>query len=209
LQEACDKQKFLLPDKTPDFPIIVSVMREIAGAVSHLHHRGIIHGDLSANNVMLTGRERSRKGFTAKVGDFGLSHVIMDINEAIKLDRFGTPTHMPPEVLKDGMLVSKCDVWSFGVILWQMWTCQRPWAGMSPQQVVAAVGLDGRKIAAPDDMPSDVRSLFLSCLETDHEKRPSFDEILNKVMDMERRIKRTAKQQKKEDAQAEAFLNGE
>lgn len=44
LQEACDKQKFLLPDKTPDFPIIVSVMREIAGAVSHLHHRGIIHG---------------------------------------------------------------------------------------------------------------------------------------------------------------------
>lgn len=137
---------------------------------------------------MLTGRERSRKGFTAKVGDFGLSHVIMDINEAIKLDRFGTPTHMPPEVLKDGMLVSKCDVWSFGVILWQMWTCQRPWAGMSPQQVVAAVGLDGRKIAAPDDMPSDVRSLFLSCLETDHEKRPSFDEILNKVRDCAGRL---------------------
>lgn len=210
LQEACDRRAYKSKETGEvTYTDVVSVLREIAGAISHLHSRGIVHGDLSANNVMLSSRERSRKGYGAKVGDFGLAKTLGELGSVVA-SKFGTPTHMPPELLRDGILSFKTDVYSFGVLLWQMWTCERPWHGMTPEQVVAAVGMGGRKLQVTDCMTPEIRALVSKCLEDDPGDRPEFDQILADVIEMERAIKQQNKKRRaEEDQQAEAFLNGE
>ncbi len=67
------------------------------------------------------------------MADFGLSRVLSQ--EAISTGTFGTVTHMPPELLTTGRLSKKVDVYAFGVLLWEMCTGRRPWAGMMQMQV--------------------------------------------------------------------------
>ena len=66
-------------------------------------------------------------GVRAQVADFGLSRVLSQ--EAISTGTFGTVTHMPPELLTTGRLSKAVDVYAFGVLLWEMCTGRRPWAG--------------------------------------------------------------------------------
>lgn len=67
------------------------------------------------------------------MADFGLSRVLSQ--EAISTGTFGTVTHMPPELLTTGRLSKSVDVYAFGVLLWEMCTGKRPWAGMMQMQV--------------------------------------------------------------------------
>lgn len=71
--------------------------------------------------------------FHLQVADFGLSRVLSQ--EAISTGTFGTVTHMPPELLTTGRLSKSVDVYAFGVLLWEMCTGKRPWAGMMQMQV--------------------------------------------------------------------------
>lgn len=57
---------------------VIATCREISGAVTHLHGRRLLHGDLTANNVLLTCKSKNRRGFVAKVADFGLSRVLTE-----------------------------------------------------------------------------------------------------------------------------------
>ena len=68
-----------------------------------------------------------------QVADFGLSRVLSQ--EAVSTGTFGTVTHMPPELLTTGRLSKSVDVYAFGVLLWEMCTGKRPWAGMMQMQV--------------------------------------------------------------------------
>ena len=68
------------------------------------------------------------------MADFGLSRVLSQ--EAISTGTFGTVTHMPPELLTTGRLSKAVDVYAFGVLLWEMCTGRRPWAGMMQMQVL-------------------------------------------------------------------------
>lgn len=72
-------------------------------------------------------------GFWVQVADFGLSRVLSQ--EAISTGTFGTVTHMPPELLTTGRLSKSVDVYAFGVLLWEMCTGKRPWAGLMQMQV--------------------------------------------------------------------------
>ena len=74
-------------------------------------------------------------GVRAQVADFGLSRVLSQ--EAISTGTFGTVTHMPPELLTTGRLSKAVDVYAFGVLLWEMCTGRRPWAGMMQMQARA------------------------------------------------------------------------
>ena len=63
----------------------------------------------------------------------------MDIKTRIQTRNYGTVTHQPPETLRDGILSRSCDVYSLGVLMWQMWTGSRPWAGMGHAQMIMMV----------------------------------------------------------------------
>lgn len=60
----------------------------------------------------------------------------------------------------------RCDVYSFGVILWELCTMRQPWGGMNPMQVVGAVGFQHRRLDIPDDMDPVIKDIVLRCWET-------------------------------------------
>ena len=74
-----------------------------------------------------------------QVADFGMSRIYSDPKQTATQ---GTITHMPPELVRKGLMHKSADVWAFGVLLWEMYAGQRAWAGMSYTQVMQAVGYE-------------------------------------------------------------------
>ncbi|GIL66467.1 hypothetical protein Vafri_20001 [Volvox africanus] len=166
-------------------PMMISTACEVASALHYLHDKGIVHGDLTAWNVMLCTAEdgqqdRSGRNFVAKVADFGLSRTL-DVKSKIKTRTYGTISHMPPECLISGIISKATDVFAFGVLLWQMYTGLRPWAGMNHGQIIYNVGMKNVQLLFPPGTPPAIADLSSSCTRTNPVQRPSFNEILDKL----------------------------
>ncbi|KAG8379366.1 hypothetical protein BUALT_Bualt07G0081100 [Buddleja alternifolia] len=95
---------------------------------------------------------------------------------------------MAPEVLRNEPSNEKCDVYSFGVILWELCTLQQPWGGMNPMQVVGAVGFQHRRLDIPDNMDPVVADIIRKCWQTDPKLRPSFAEIMAALKPLQKPI---------------------
>ncbi|URD80193.1 STYKc [Musa troglodytarum] len=105
---------------------------DVAKGVNYLHclNPPIVHWDLKTPNLLVD------KNWSAKVCDFGLSRFKANTYISSK-SVAGTPEWMAPEFLRGEPSNEKCDVYSFGVILWELLTMQQPWSGLNPAQVVA------------------------------------------------------------------------
>ncbi|RVX18174.1 putative serine/threonine-protein kinase SIS8 [Vitis vinifera] len=95
---------------------------------------------------------------------------------------------MAPEVLRNEPSDEKCDVFSFGVILWELSTLQQPWGGMNPMQVVGAVGFQHRRLDIPDDMDPVVADIIRRCWHTNPKMRPTFAEIMATLKPLQKPI---------------------
>ncbi|EFJ51235.1 hypothetical protein VOLCADRAFT_88105 [Volvox carteri f. nagariensis] len=101
---------------------------EIARGLLHLHDCGVVHGDFKPANVLLNSSREDRRGFVVKVADFGLAHVLPITADSLFTDSWGSIAYMAPEAF-GGKVSRATDVWAFGVVLWEMLTAQRPFAG--------------------------------------------------------------------------------
>lgn len=77
---------------------------------------------------------------------------------------------MPPELLLSGQMSRAVDVYSWGVVVWEMYQGHRPYAGLSHSQVLHAVGM-GRLLELPKDMPGPLRDLLAAAMARDPSKR--------------------------------------
>jgi len=152
---------------------------EIADAVAYLHDRGLVHGDLTTNNV-LRKMMPTPKGYVCKVGDFGLSRIFNDKEEVVT-NSLGTVSHMPPELFSEDAvgftLTPKVDVYSFARILYEVLTGQRPFDGLSPAQIVMQVA-KGACMRLTVPVPSALEAMYLRCLAPDPEERPRCSELV-------------------------------
>ncbi|CAL5218507.1 g194 [Coccomyxa viridis] len=153
--------------------------KEIASALAYLHSLNILHGDLSGGNILLTSSNKDPRKFTCKVADFGLSRVLSQ--EAISTGTFGTVTHMPPELLTTGRLSKSVDVYAFGVLLWEMCTGKRPWAGMMQMQIIFHVTIQNKSLEFPISVPESVRSIGTQCMKKDPSERPTMKEVVERL----------------------------
>lgn len=152
----------------------LSMAYDVAKGMNYLHKRNppIVHRDLKSPNLLV-----DRK-FTVKVCDFGLSRLKENTFLSSKTAA-GTPEWMAPEVLRDEPSNEKSDIYSFGVILWELVTLQQPWSCLNPAQVVAAVGFKNRRLEIPSNVNPQVAALIESCWINDPWKRPSFSNIMD------------------------------
>ncbi|GLT97276.1 hypothetical protein SLE2022_148490 [Rubroshorea leprosula] len=146
---------------------------DVAKGMNYLHtsHPPIVHRDLKSPNLLVD------KNWVVKVCDFGLSRMKHHTFLSSK-STAGTPEWMAPEVLRNEPANEKCDVYSFGVILWELVTLRIPWKGLNPMQVVGAVGFQNRRLEIPDNVDPAVAQIIRECWQTEPHLRPSFAQLM-------------------------------
>lgn len=150
---------------------------QAAKGMHFLHSSGIVHRDLKSLNLLLDSK------WNVKVSDFGLSSVFKETREET-----GTVHWTAPEVLNDHHDIdfTKADVYSFGIILWEMMTREQPYFGMSPAAIAVAVIRDDGRPEIPEFpfFDGEYRELMTSCWDKSPDVRPSFLEIMAKISNL-------------------------
>ena len=144
---------------------------QIAFGMYFLSSRRYLHRDLAARNC-LVGRNH-----VVKIADFGLSRDIHNRDYYKPESKWAQlPVRwMPPEVINYGKHSSQSDVWSFGVVLWEIFTFGgSPYYEYSNEEVVERVCRKGKRLPQPYDCPPDIYKMMMECWEHDPDERPQF-----------------------------------
>ncbi|XP_020888621.1 probable tyrosine-protein kinase DDB_G0283397 isoform X2 [Arabidopsis lyrata subsp. lyrata] len=160
----------------------INMAVDIARGMNYLHccSPPIIHRDLKSSNLLVD------RNWTVKVADFGLSRIKHQTYLTSKSGK-GTPQWMAPEVLRNESADEKSDIYSFGVVLWELATEKIPWENLNSMQVIGAVGFMNQRLEIPKDIDPDWISLIESCWHSDTKLRPTFQELMEKLRDLQRK----------------------
>ncbi|XP_034755861.1 ephrin type-A receptor 7 isoform X5 [Etheostoma cragini] len=153
---------------------LVGMLRGIAAGMRYLSDMGYVHRDLAARNILVNSN------LVCKVSDFGLSRVIDDDPEAVYTTTGGKiPVRWTaPEAIQYRKFTSASDVWSYGIVMWEVMSYgERPYWDMSNQDVIKAIE-EGYRLPAPMDCPPGLHQLMLDCWQKDRAERPKFDQIV-------------------------------
>uniref|UniRef100_H0X7V9 receptor protein-tyrosine kinase n=1 Tax=Otolemur garnettii TaxID=30611 RepID=H0X7V9_OTOGA len=155
---------------------LLQLAQDIAQGCHYLEENHFIHRDIAARNCLLSCTGPSR---VAKIGDFGMARDIYRASYYHKGDRALLPVKwMPPEAFLEGIFTSKTDSWSFGVLLWEIFSLgYMPYPGRTNQEVLDFIVAGGR-MDPPRGCPGPVYRIMTQCWQHQPELRPNFASIL-------------------------------
>lgn len=145
----------------------------IAQGMNYLHEQHIIHRDLKPMNVLLDSQ------WLPKICDFGISEYDSETSQDQNA-QLGTAAFMSPEQHRSEVYDESCDVYSYGMILWEMLTKEVPFENLQPVQIIYFVAMKGERPIMPDDTPLPLANLIRSCWSANPKERPKFYEIMEK-----------------------------
>jgi serine/threonine protein kinase len=140
---------------------------KIAAALDYLHTRGVIHRDLKPSNILMD------LSSNIYVADFGLARVILDSTQALHTGR-GTPIYSPPEQHTMRRITPQSDIYSFGLVLYEMFTRELPWRGektLGIQQLHSQEELPDPREVNPE-LPADLAPVLRRITAADSSSRP-------------------------------------
>ncbi|KAH0791702.1 TKL family protein kinase [Histomonas meleagridis] len=142
----------------------------VACGLSFIHKKGLVHRDIKSPNILLDADDYP------KICDFGLSRMISNDSE-VMTGGTGTAQWMAPEVLDSKPYGKKADVYSYGILFWELLSHEIPYRGLRDYQVVVAV-MQGSRPLIPTTCPRRIAQFIEKCWDKNPENRPDFDIIV-------------------------------
>jgi serine/threonine protein kinase len=146
----------------------VHMAQQVARGMGYLHEKAhIIQRDLKTSNLLVTEQ------YEVKIADFGLSRELAPI-----MDTYcGTPATMAPEITRQAPYDARADVFSFGIIMWELLTRQEPYPGVGGLALALQVATQGMRPPVPASCPAEWAALMVRAWDANQDSRPSFDTI--------------------------------
>ncbi|XP_060031525.1 mitogen-activated protein kinase kinase kinase 9 isoform X2 [Erinaceus europaeus] len=167
--------------------ILVSWAVQIARGMNYLHDEAIvpiIHRDLKSSNILILQKVENGdlSDKVLKITDFGLAR---EWHRTTKMSAAGTYAWMAPEVIRASMFSKGSDVWSYGVLLWELLTGEVPFRGIDGLAVAYGVAMNKLALPIPSTCPEPFAKLMEDCWNPDPHARPSFTNILDQLTTIE------------------------
>ena len=158
-------------------PQLINMASQVASGMTYLEEQNCIHRDLAARNILVG------ENLICKITDFGLARIIdEDIYEAHTGAKFPIKWTAPDAALYNRFSI-KSDVWSFGIVLWEIITYGRfPYPGMTNPQVLEALQ-QGYRMPCPLGCPNKLYNIMMDCWREDPDSRPTFKSLLVQLED--------------------------
>ena len=170
--------RMVLNEKSIELTLLkkLSICLDVADGMLYLHTRTspIIHRDLKSHNIFIT--EPSPGHLVAKIGDWGSARAIALTGAKSMTHGVGTACWLSPEVINNAHFSKHSDVYAYGIVLWEVFTRQEIYEGLSAAQIIAKVAHEGLRPNVPRDCPWD--SIMTDCWHHNPNNRPEFQAIL-------------------------------
>ncbi|KAI8014302.1 Serine/threonine-protein kinase STY46 [Camellia lanceoleosa] len=161
-------------------PALLKVAIDVSKGMNYLHQNNIIHRDLKTANLLMDENE------VVKVADFGVARV--ETPSGVMTAETGTYRWMAPEVIEHKPYDRKADVFSFGVVLWELLTGKLPYEHLSPLQAAVGVVQKGLRPMIPNHTYPKMVELLERCWQQDPTLRPEFSEIIEILQQMAEKV---------------------
>jgi eukaryotic-like serine/threonine-protein kinase len=165
-------------EKKLNFNDFLNYAIQITEGINAAHKKGIIHRDIKSSNIMLSDDGRIR------VMDFGLAHIHGDPLLTKKGSTPGTTAYMSPEQLRGEEVDFRADIWSLGIVFFEMLTGQPPFQGNFDQAIIYSILHEKPKSLNKinPDVPDELEKIIFACLEKDKKKRiQSAEDLLSQL----------------------------
>ena len=152
---------------------------QAAKGIKYLQDKKILHRDIKSINLLIDSDDN------LKICDFGIARNLTSTKTTRSSK--GTIAYLPPEAFSftsDPMMSPKADIFAFGIILWQLETCQEPYKGLIPERIMWLVGNDNYRPEIPATCPDVLGHLMRECWDREREKRPGADRIIDTLLEL-------------------------
>ncbi|KAI5075110.1 hypothetical protein GOP47_0009186 [Adiantum capillus-veneris] len=173
---------FLVRRRVIPLRLAVKYALDVARGMEYLHSFGVIHRDLKSDNLLIADK-------SIKIADFGVARI--EVQTEGMTPETGTYRWMAPEMIQRRSYNNKVDVYSFGIVLWELITGNLPFQDMTAVQAAFAVVNKGKRPEIPTDCSPALAQIMTRCWDANPELRPPFSEVVQLLEEAQQLIMRT------------------
>ncbi|KRY48227.1 Mitogen-activated protein kinase kinase kinase 9 [Trichinella britovi] len=160
--------------------VLIDWAIQVARGMHYLHAEApvsLVHRDLKSSNVLIKEPivERNLKNLTLKIIDLGLAR---EACRTTRMSMCGTYAWMAPEVIKSSTFSKASDVWSYGVLLWELLTGEVPYKGIDALAVAYGVAVNKLTLPIPSSCPEELSRMMEDCWNVEPRRRPTFMQLI-------------------------------